>query len=391
MAGYIGGKVAVSAPQQIETKHTITATASQTSIPNIGYTVGAVHVYQNGIRLVDGTDYTATNGSTVTLETGATEGDQIVIVSHGSFETSDTVSKASGGTFSSNVTVSGNVTANAAAINANGSGGTTGIHVNKNDTNGYFLQAEFDGGTYNNRTYNLKPPSSDSASEPFIWSTGNSHAWEVDGSEVLRIGSSKAIGLSGANYGTSGQVLTSAGSSAAPTWADAGGGMEFIASSGAMSGAASASFTQFDASKYDHYLFKCMYVTPATDNVHLKAHVSTDGGSSYDTTGGNYHRNGTADDIGFNLNVNYTAGSDSNESGISGTLELFGPHLTTYTTAYIITAVHTINALTVEPGSLAGQKAQMHIVAADVDAIQFKFSSGNIASGEITMFGIVNS
>ena len=111
MAGYIGGRVAISSPQQIETKHTLTATASQTSIPNIGYTVGAVHVYQNGVRLVDGTDYTATNGSTVTLETGATEGDQIVIVSHGSFETSDTVSKASGGTFSSNVAVSGNVTA----------------------------------------------------------------------------------------------------------------------------------------------------------------------------------------------------------------------------------------------------------------------------------------
>ena len=122
MAGYIGGKVAVSAPQQIETKHTITATASQTSIPNVGYTVGAVHVYQNGIRLVDGTDYTATNGSTVTLETGATEGDQIVIVSHGSFETSDTVSKASGGTFSGNVTVSGSVTAT--GVGSFGSGTT---------------------------------------------------------------------------------------------------------------------------------------------------------------------------------------------------------------------------------------------------------------------------
>ena len=109
MAGYIGGRVAISSPQQIETKHTLTATASQTSIPNIGYTVGAVHVYQNGVRLVDGTDYTATNGSTVTLETGATEGDQIVIVSHGSFETGDVVSKASGGTFSGNVTMAGNL------------------------------------------------------------------------------------------------------------------------------------------------------------------------------------------------------------------------------------------------------------------------------------------
>jgi hypothetical protein len=37
--------------------------------------------------------------------------------------------------------------------------------------------------------------------------------------EQFRIGSSGQIGLSGANYGTSGQVLTSAGSGAAPTWA----------------------------------------------------------------------------------------------------------------------------------------------------------------------------
>ena len=42
--------------------------------------------------------------------------------------------------------------------------------------------------------------------------------------ERLRIGSAGQIGLSGANYGTSGQVLTSQGGSAAPQWADAGGG-----------------------------------------------------------------------------------------------------------------------------------------------------------------------
>ena len=36
--------------------------------------------------------------------------------------------------------------------------------------------------------------------------------------ERLRIGSSGQIGLSGANYGTSGQVLTSNGSGSAPTW-----------------------------------------------------------------------------------------------------------------------------------------------------------------------------
>ena len=40
--------------------------------------------------------------------------------------------------------------------------------------------------------------------------------------ERLRIGSSGQIGLSGANYGTSGQVLTSNGSGSAPTWQDTG-------------------------------------------------------------------------------------------------------------------------------------------------------------------------
>ena len=40
---------------------------------------------------------------------------------------------------------------------------------------------------------------------------------------MVRIGSAGQIGLGGANYGTSGQVLTSNGSSSPPTWQDAGG------------------------------------------------------------------------------------------------------------------------------------------------------------------------
>ena len=45
----------------------------------------------------------------------------------------------------------------------------------------------------------------------------------VFSSERLRIGAAGQIGIAGANYGTSGQVLTSGGGSAAPSWADAGG------------------------------------------------------------------------------------------------------------------------------------------------------------------------
>ena len=59
--------------------------------------------------------------------------------------------------------------------------------------------------------------------------TGNVNATsnlllQIGGSEKFRVASSGQLGIGGANYGTSGQVLTSGGASAAPQWADAGGG-----------------------------------------------------------------------------------------------------------------------------------------------------------------------
>lgn len=46
----------------------------------------------------------------------------------------------------------------------------------------------------------------------------------VDASEKFRVHTNGEIGLSGTNYGTSGQVLTSQGTGSAPQWADAAGG-----------------------------------------------------------------------------------------------------------------------------------------------------------------------
>ena len=52
----------------------------------------------------------------------------------------------------------------------------------------------------------------------------NNLKYYTNAAERLRIGSAGQIGIAGANYGTSGQVMTSQGGSAAPQWADAGGG-----------------------------------------------------------------------------------------------------------------------------------------------------------------------
>ena len=63
-----------------------------------------VDVYLNGVHL-DSSDFTASNGDTITLGTGATTNDELVIRAYRAFTVTDTVSKASGGTFAGAVTV----------------------------------------------------------------------------------------------------------------------------------------------------------------------------------------------------------------------------------------------------------------------------------------------
>ena len=171
-----------------------------------------------------------------------------------------------------------------------------------------------------------------------------------------------------------------------------GGSMVYLASSGAISNTATVAFTQFDASKYDHYQFWFQHVIPATDTANMYAYASTDGGSNYDTTSGNYHVNGTNDVAGFI--VGGPIGSDSDEFGISGNFQLFAPHNTSAYT-YILPTVVFMNSGSDSPivhyaGYGTNGSASVHRVTADVDAIKFQFDSGNIESGEIVMYGIAN-
>ena len=169
-----------------------------------------------------------------------------------------------------------------------------------------------------------------------------------------------------------------------------GGGMEFIASSGELSSAASASFTGFDSSKYDTYVFYLNYVKPATDAQKLLAHASVNGGGAYDTTNGNYHSNGSTDKTGFVVNPSTNAGNASAEYGIVGELRLFKPHASTYTTTYAATVVYDASG-GMNRGADGDHRGTAFLSTNEVNAVQFKFGSGNIASGEIIMFGIVNS
>jgi len=81
--------------------YTYVATASQTTF-NAVYGVGAVDVYQNGV-LLQPSDYTASDGTTVVLGTGAALSDEITIVCHNTFSVSDAPTLSGGGTFSSSI------------------------------------------------------------------------------------------------------------------------------------------------------------------------------------------------------------------------------------------------------------------------------------------------
>ena len=416
MAGYIGGRVAISSPQQIETKHTLTATASQTSIPNIGYTVGAVHVYQNGVRLVDGTDYTATNGSTVTLETGATEGDQIVIVSHGSFETGDVVSKASGGTFSAGITANGDITASGGTVLVTGDTaagddaaigytsaegliltgqGTTNDVTIKNDADADVI--EIPTGTVNVTMAGTLGVTGVITGGGLVVPDGSIAVVDLDIDGGTDIGAALVDadlmivddGAGGTNRkATMARLATYMGTKIT------GGSMVFIASSGAISNAASVQFREqdghFDSSLFDHYEFRLQAVTPATDGTALYCQTSTNDGDAYATSSGDYHHNGLTDQVGLLLNEGYSAGSDTNEFGISGTFHLLNPHLSSvYTTGMSVCTIFYTNG-GIYASTHVVSAATTRVAAENTNAVKWSFNSGNIESGEIVMYGIAN-
>ena len=98
MAGYIGD---IPVPQATQTRQSFTATASQTSFPTIGYTAGFIDVYLNGVKILDGVDYTATNGSDVVLTTGAALNDILEVTI---FTATDLSTSGGGGRYKGGIT-----------------------------------------------------------------------------------------------------------------------------------------------------------------------------------------------------------------------------------------------------------------------------------------------
>ena len=107
-----------------------TATADQTSFTVTGgYRINELGVYRNGVRLVQGKDFTASDGSTVTLLSGATVGDIIEFVIFDSFNIADAIKTVGDQTLSGELTATSGfvVGISSAGTLINDDSGPTGI------------------------------------------------------------------------------------------------------------------------------------------------------------------------------------------------------------------------------------------------------------------------
>jgi hypothetical protein len=189
------------------------------------------------------------------------------------------------------------------------------------------------------------------------------------------------------NVGRSGGLVKAATSSS---------GLTFINSTD-ISDAATYAFTAVDASSYDGYGLFLQNIVPATDQVLLEGRSSSNGGSSYDSGASDYSHGrefwgisgqDTSDDsiLFLQVGTSYSAGSAANEPGVSGWIWIFGPHLTGYTTFRAGLVLGTSDGYIVPFAAAAAR-----LSAADVDAFQLFYSSGNIETGTITVYGLANS
>ena len=151
--------------------------------------------------------------------------------------------------------------------------------------------------------------------------------------ERLRIGADGQFGIGGANYGTSGQVLTSGGASAAPQWADAGGGAWTLLSTTTVTSSTEIEIAIPQDAAYDEYAIRYISVGyQAGGAFRCRAKIKIDGslvtGSNYQTGSyGKYCTSGNASGAGTNGSTHCEDFFANNNDvyGVCGTLFIIQP------------------------------------------------------------------
>ena len=183
-----------------------------------------------------------------------------------------------------------------------------------------------------------------------------------------------------------------------------GGAMTFIkkltaSSSGTLSFVDGASSVVLD-NTYKEYLFIFNNLHPGTDAANLSFQGNAAGGSGFNETltttyfRARHREDGSDGAVGYEPDydlaqstnfqtLSYGTGSD-NDQGCSGTLHLFNPSSTTFVKHFISTVTNCGRNDHARSENAAGY----FNTTSAIDEIQFKFHTGNIDSGTITLYGI---
>jgi len=168
------------------------------------------------------------------------------------------------------------------------------------------------------------------------------------------------------------------------------------------SSSANISFTEINGT-YDVYEIKFINVRPATDGTNLRFQGSTNGGSSYGVTTTStvfrtYHNEADSATV-----LEYETGDDqaqetdytrlgvgvgnASDKCLSGTFSLFNPSSTTYVKHFIANT----QLLNVSDFSISYFTAGYLNTTSAINAIDFRFESGNIADGIFKVYGVKKS
>ena len=170
-----------------------------------------------------------------------------------------------------------------------------------------------------------------------------------------------------------------------------GGGSLNLISTQTASSSSTISFTSGIDSTYKEYIFKFYDVHPQTDDKHFHFNMSIDGGSNYNVTKTTTFHEGYHKEDGSDAGIQstdfqplaYSIGNGNDES-CTGTLHLFDPSNTTFVKHFIAT----FNGYNQQDYSINQFVAGYGNTTSAVNAVQFKFVSGNIDAGVIKLYGV---
>lgn len=170
---------------------------------------------------------------------------------------------------------------------------------------------------------------------------------------------------------------------------------------GTVSSAATLDIVLTSYPTYRRFEIVLTNLVPATDDVQLWCMFSTDGGSSYDSSAGNYKwaalgmRSGNTGTFAYHSNsdtkiklAGWSTGGEaisnvSAEGGVNSVLWLLDPQNTgVYSRIEGQSSIYDKNA-NIQVWNSSGTR----VTAQDTDAVRFLFESGNIASGSWTLYG----